>query len=42
MHELPSTIVHQQKTRHMLREWSTMVVSQQFLGAVKKGYGGTL
>ena len=28
LHQLPSTIVHQQKKGDMLREWSTMGVSE--------------
>ena len=41
LHQLPSTIVHQQKKRDMLCEWSTMGVSEQFLRAFKKEYIGT-
>ena len=41
VHHLPSTTMHQQKKRDMLREWSTMGVSKQFLRAFEKEYVGT-
>ena len=41
LHQLPSMIMHQQKKRDMLREWSIMGVSNQFLRAFEAEYVGT-
>ena len=42
LQHLQSTIVYQQKKRDMLREWSTMGLSEHFLRAFEKAYVGTL